>query len=230
MVKNPGNKGAGAVESDEDYSERRKYLRADLPLKARFLTKGGQERACIVSNISAGGAMLRAKHPPAKGSKVVLYIDQLGRFEGTVIRSADKVFVITYTKRRAKAAKIADDLTQVVNRGHRATDRRNSPRIQQDAPAVVHLEDGRSAQCAILDISLTGASIEISPRPPLGSHLVLGRMTAKVVRRHEKGIGIVFTGAAERMDDVITEASRVEPEPETGPGIAPTFGKKSAPA
>ncbi len=228
MVKNPGNKSGDAVNAAEDYSERRKYFRADLPLKARFLTKDGQERACIVSNISAGGAMVRTKHPPTKGSKVVLYIDQLGRFEGTVIRSGDNVFAITYAKRRAKAAKVADDLTQVMNRGQRVTDRRNSPRIQQDAPAIIHLEDGRSAQCAILDISLTGASIEISPRPPLGAQLVLGRMTAKVVRRHEKGIGVVFTGAAERMDDVIADASRVEPEPETGPNVAPPFGKKSA--
>ncbi len=230
MVKNPSEIAGDVENTPEDYSDRRKYFRADLPLKARFLTKDGQERGCIVSNISAGGAMLRAKHPPAAGSKVVLYVDQLGRFEGKVIRSGDKVFAITYTKRRAKAAKIADNLTQVMNRGQRDTDRRNSPRIQQDAPAMVQLEDGRTAQCAILDISLTGASIEISPRPPLGSHLVLGRMTAKVVRRHEKGIGVVFTGPAERMDDVIAEASLVEPEPETGPDVAPTFGKKSAPA
>ena len=228
MVKNPDNKGSTAQDEAEDYSDRRKYFRADLPLKARYLTKEGREHPCVISNISAGGAMLRAKSPPPKGAKIVLYIDQLGRFEGTVIRSADKIFAINYTKRRAKAAKIADDLTQVINRGQRATDRRNSPRIQQDAPAIIHLEDGRSTQCAILDISLTGASIEISPRPPLGSHLVLGRMTAKVVRRHEKGIGVVFTGAAERMDDVIAEASVVEPEPDPGPGVAPTFGKKSA--
>lgn len=228
MVKNP-NKRAGSVEVEpEDFSDRRKYFRADLPLKARFLTKNGRERACVVSNISAGGAMLRAKRPPAVGSKVVLYIDQLGRFEGKVIRSSDQAFVITYPKRRAKAAKVADDLTQVVNRGQRSTDRRNAPRIQQDAPAIVHLEDGRTANCAILDISLTGASIEISPRPPLGAHLILGRMTAKVVRRHEKGIGVVFTGAADRMDDVIAEASCIEPETEPAPDLPRTFGKKSA--
>ncbi len=170
--------------------------------------------------------MLRAKFPPAAGMKVVLYIDQLGRFECTVVRSGEKSFAITFGKRRAKAAKVADDLTQIVNHGRRLTDRRGSPRIQHDAPAHVQLEDGRTANCAILDISLTGASIEISPRPPLGARLILGRMTAKVVRRHENGVGVVFTGSADRMDDVMEEASTIEPSPDIGPGIAPSFGKK----
>lgn len=220
---------ASAANKRVGQHDRRRHLRANLPLKASFLNDHGVEQACLVVNISAGGALVRTKNPPPFGKTVVLYVDQLGRFEGRVIRSGSASFAVSYEKRRERTARTADDLTELVNKGRRSRDRRSGPRIRQNAPAVVHFEDGRTEQCAILDISLTGASIEISPRPPLGTHLILGRMTAKVVRRHEKGVGVVFTGGAKRMDDVVAGASAVgvDAPPPSGAAVARAFGKKA---
>jgi len=223
MIKNKND--TEPHDAPEDYSDRRKHFRVNLPLKARFLNEAGEEYACLVSNISAGGAMLRTKHPPGFGKAIVLYVDDLGRFEGKVIRAGANSFVISYEKRRNKSAKTADGLTKIMNQGRRSFDRRKMPRIQHDAPAIVYFEDGRAGQCAILDISLTGASIEISPRPPLGAKLILGRMTAKVVRRHEKGVGVVFTGAAQRMEEVIADASVGDARADAGAPFADDFGK-----
>lgn len=224
----PAGEEASAGLEAEDDADRRRHHRVDLPLRARFLTESGDERAGVVLNISAGGAMVRAKFPPAFGQNVILYIDQIGRVEGKVVRSSNNCFAVSYPKRRQKHAKIADNLTSALNTRRRGADRRNNPRIRQDTPATVYLEDGRELQCSILDISLTGASLDISPRPPLGMHLILGRMTAKVVRRHEKGVGIVFTGAAERMDEVVEKTTAPEPFDPSGPGLAQPFGKKGA--
>lgn len=210
----------------DPHDDRRKHLRVETPLKARFLNDAGEEHTCLVMNISAGGAMMRTKNPPPFGSVVVLYIDRLGRFEGRVIRSGANSFAVNYEKKRAKNAKTADGLTEVLNKGSRSHDRRASPRVKHDAPAKVFFEDGRSDECSILDISLTGASIAISPRPPLGTRLILGRMTAKVVRRHEKGVGVVFTGSAERMSEVIAETTETTTEPVPGTTVAKPFGKK----
>lgn len=215
------------TENDED---RRKYRRVAMPLKARFLTESGAERSCLVVNISAGGALLRAKKVPEEDDNVVLYIDQIGRFEARVIRSGYMSFAVSYERKRKKNAKTADNLTKALNVGQRETNRRKTPRIEQNKPAIIEFEDGRTQDCAILDISLTGASIEISPRPPLGTHIALGRMTAKVVRRHEKGIGVVFTGANEKMEEVLESTVVAEPEPNTGAQVAPSFGKKGASA
>lgn len=223
---NPPKDNNAEQNAPESGADRRLHKRVELPLKARFLTEKGDERAAVVLNISAGGAILRAKFPPAFGQSVVLYIDQIGRVEAKVVRSSPDSFAVSYRKRRAKHAKIADNLTTALHNRRRGADRRNSPRVGHDAPATVYLEDGTQLQCSILDISLTGASIEISPRPPLGMHLILGRMTAKVVRRHEKGVGIVFTGAAERMDEVIADAAVEDPFDTTGAGFAQSFGKK----
>ena len=210
----------------DPYEDRRKFLRVDAPLKGRFLTESGDERPCLVVNISVGGALIRAKRLPREGEKVVLYIDQVGRFESRVIRAGESSFAVTYERKRDKNTRTADNLIKAVNLGQRSTNRRKAPRIEQNAPAIVQLEDGRTQKCAILDISLTGASIEINPRPPLGTILVLGRMTAKVVRRHEKGIGVVFTGSSDRMEEVIEETTVVEATDESGAPLATAFGKK----
>ena len=219
---NPAADAASASSLAPD--ERRKHLRVALSLKARVLRAAGGEEPCLVINISAGGALLKAKNPPDVGEDVVLYIDEVGRFEGHVIRASKHAFAVDYRTRRAKSRRTADSLTYVLNAGGRRLDRRASPRIRHDAPATVTLESGERIACAILDISLTGASIEIEPRPALGAHISVGKMAAKVVRRHEKGVGVVFTGPAARMDDVISQAS--DPTPASGADVARGFGKK----
>lgn len=207
--------------------EQRKHKRLSTKLKARYLDQEGREKPCIIVNVSAGGALLRAKAPPAQGEKIILYIDQVGRFEASVIRTTGQEFAVSYETKRTKNARTADNLTKIVNKSRQGTDRRKTPRIEQNETAVIYMEDGTARDCSIMDISLTGASLEIAPRPPLGSHVILGRMTAKVVRRHDKGVSVIFVGAAERMEDVIAETAVQEPQDAVGAPFAPKFGKKS---
>ncbi|MGE0410264.1 MAG: PilZ domain-containing protein [Amphiplicatus sp.] len=216
----------------EEDADRRRHVRVDMRLKARFLTSDGVERPCIVANISAGGALLRAVSPPAENEKVVLYVDEVGRFEGKVVRSGKHTFAIDYRSRRAKMQRTADALTVTLNnqqqriRGQRL-DRRSPLRIKpDDAPAFVIFENGTSQSCSILDISLTGASIEIDPRPPLGAQITIGKMSAKVVRRHERGVGVVFSGPAARLDDALNEATAAAPASDHGANFAGSFGRK----
>lgn len=225
---NPGRPNTNTpTAAADDGVDRRKFGRVKLPLKARFLDEHQTEQTCTVLNISAGGALMRAKNPPAFGNSVILYIDQLGRFVGKVTRAEKDLFAVSYERRRVKSAQTADDLTQLINRGARVHERRNAPRIRQDSPARIIFEDGKIADCAILDISLTGASIAISPRPPLGARLIVGRMTAKVVRRHEQGVGVVFLGASEKLEQIMTDIAAIEPTNELGAPVAKPFGKKS---
>lgn len=218
-----------------DIIERRMHARADVPIKARFLSESGEERPCLVTNVSAGGALLRAAAPPKEGENVVLYIDDVGRFEGRVIRSVGSEFAVDYRGRRSKSKRTADALTVVLNHKPRASDRRASPRIKTEARAVVRLEDGEMVPCSILDISLTGAAIEIHPRPPLGSIVTLGKMQAKVVRRHEKGVGVVFSGPARKMEDAIIQTAGDPSQfqevsgASDGAPVASPFGKKPFP-
>ncbi|HXI87773.1 MAG TPA: PilZ domain-containing protein [Parvularculaceae bacterium] len=213
--------------ASEDPIERRRHNRVDLRLKARFLTHDGVERPCLIINISAGGAFCRAVSPPPENEPVVLYVDQVGRFEGKVVRSGRHSFAVDYRGRRAKSNRTADAITLALH-GEHSGHRKAAPRIKQDAPAFIVFESGETQPCAILDISLTGASIEIDPRPPLGARITLGKMAAKVVRRHEKGVGVVFSGPAKRMEDAIDQATGVIDVAEPGANIAGSFGRKGA--
>lgn len=210
-------------DADLDGSERRRHVRIELPLKARFLTADGVEQNCIVVNISAGGALFKAKTPPPESCTVVIYIDQVGRFEGRVVRSGRHSFAVDYRTKRGRAVKTADALMEVMNARGPRHDRRLAPRIRHESHAVVVLDSGVAIPCSILDISLTGASIEIEPRPALGTTLTLGKMAAKVVRRHDKGVGVVFSGPAHRMEDAIDSVAAPE---EDGANLARSFGRR----
>lgn len=217
-------------EPASDGAERRRHVRVETPLRARFLDAEGNEHPCLVVNISAGGALLRAKAPPRESETIVLYVDEIGRFEGRVVRSGKHSFAVDYRGRRSKTARTADALTLTINQPKGdGPEQRKSLRIKQDAPALVTLENGDQVPCSIIDISLTGASIEIDPRPPLGSKLTLGKTSAKVVRRHEKGVGVIFSGPATRLEDAIKGTTKERTSETPGAGgadLASSFGRK----
>ncbi|MGF1545510.1 MAG: PilZ domain-containing protein [Parvularculaceae bacterium] len=161
-----------------DPSERRRHLRVPIGSKARVLTPDGNERPCLVVNASAGGALLKAKEPPSPGERVVVYIDEIGRFEGRVVRASRHSFAVDYRSRRGKLQRTADALIEAVNNKGRKPDRRGTPRIRQNQNATVVLDSGETVECTMLDISLTGASIAIDPRPRLGELVTVGKMKA----------------------------------------------------
>ncbi|MEM9495986.1 MAG: PilZ domain-containing protein [Pseudomonadota bacterium] len=222
----------------EKSEDRRRYVRVSIPLKARFLAESGEEHPCVVDNISAGGAWLQTKTPPQSDETVVVYVDELGRFEGKVVRADETGFAIAYEQKRSRAKKTADHLTRLINMPRIEVELRNAPRIRQDAPATVYFEDGSQSDCRILDISLIGASIEISAPPSVGANLILGKMAGKIVRHHDTGAAIVFTGPARRTDETLALAADRHPQPLTAPArrrtpmggapLAQSPGKKSA--
>lgn len=225
--------GAQHTAREDGHEDRRRHARANYRLKARYLGPDGAERPCVVINVSAGGAMVRAKITPNIGDQVILYIDSIGRFEGEVVRAGRFAFAVHYSSRRAKTQRTADALIRVLNRGQRKNDRRLTPRIDLDRSVMVTHEDGSRIECSILDISLTGASIKIEPTPALGTEMIVGRMKARVVRRHEMGVGVIFLGSTRFMDDVMEKAAGGtddSPTPEKGKSgtmIASTFGRKT---
>ncbi len=226
MSQKSSDRPTHAVAPEIDPKERRRYSRIRLDTKARVLDTDGGEHACLVVNISAGGVLLKTKNPPPQNARVVVYIDEIGRFEGRVVRAGKHSFAVDYRSRRGKTQRTADALIEAANNQGRRMDRRASPRMRQSANAPVRLESGVLAECAILDISLTGASIAIDPRPRLGEHITVGKMKAKVVRRHDQGVGVVFVGPASQIEDVFDESGIGDPDDAAGAKFARSFGKK----
>lgn len=170
----------------------RKYRRIALPAKARFLLPDGTEQPGRIINISAGGAFVRARPGTTKGDRILLYIHKLGRFEANAVRIERGGFAVSFIGKKRRFKRTADTLIWLLNDGERALNRRGAERVHQDKPATAILAGGERKPCRILDISVTGASVSLEPKPSVGEPITIGRMKGFVVRHHETGFGVEF--------------------------------------
>lgn len=174
--------------------DRRLYRRVPILLVGRFMREDKQEFPCQVVNMSAGGMALLSPVPCEENERIVAYLDNFGRIEGRISRCFEGGFAMRITASAFRREKIANLLTWIVNRDSLGlADERNHDRIppkRQQSKLI--LPNGETFDCLVLDVSLSGASIAITHRPPLGTLVVLGRMRGHVVRHHEKGVAIKF--------------------------------------
>jgi len=181
--------------------ERRTYERIPIGYTSRCLMPDGGEYEGRVSNISACGCFIEldafATRPDPR-QRVVAYVDKLGRFEGTVVRSEDEGFALELDMTPPKRERFAATLAKVANGDQAALEEiRRHPRVDvADKPTVIKLANGSTASCRIIDMSLSGASVETHLRPTLGVYIDLGRMRGRVVRHHENGFAVEFAEVA----------------------------------
>jgi hypothetical protein len=108
--------------------------------------------------------------------------------------SDDKTFAMTILATDHKKDKLAGQLAWLANRQKHGLpeDRRHERIAPRNPVSVLHLMDGRQYECRIIDLSLSGAAIEIDVKPALGAQVVLGTMRGEVVRHFDEGVAIEF--------------------------------------
>ena len=148
---------------------------------------------CIVTNLCAGGAGMWCADAPPPDTAVVLYIDGFGRFPATVTHSSNDEMGVQFQNPEAGRRQLEDSLAAFVQAGMKTVTRlRRSARAIVASPLDHFIAaDGQHA-CEVLDISLQGASLKTSQRPPIGAVVHLGRTRSWVVRHHDAGIGVQF--------------------------------------
>ena len=177
-------------------SDRRRYKRIRLSLLGRFMRANKDEFPCRLVDISIGGARVSANVDVDANERIVVYFDELGGLEGTVVRKFDDGFAIDFSISHRKRQKLAAQLTWLLNRHEivPAEQRRDGhDRITiEPRPIQIVFADGTEIERNAIDVSISGASIESQERPPLGSSIVVGRLRAQVVRHHSRGFGVEF--------------------------------------
>ena len=100
-----------------------------------------------------------------------------------------------------KRDKMAAQLTWLANKDilNLPEDRRHERVVPDNRHSTVVLDDGRRYNCKIIDISLSGAAIELAVRPAMGTPVTLGRMRARVIRHFQDGVAVEFVSAQEMM-------------------------------
>jgi hypothetical protein len=180
----------------QQYSEpdRRRYQRVQLSLLGRCMMPDQRECPCQVSEISPGDVSIVSPFSGDVGERVIAYVDNIGRVEGVILQKTDQGFVMSISASQRKRDKLADTLTWLANRNVLSLDedRRHLRRTPKRSEATIVLADGTSHAVRVIDMSLSGAALATSLRPPIGSPVRLGRLGARVVRHFDDGIGIEF--------------------------------------
>ena len=174
--------------------ERRRHQRVKVVLPGRYMLEDRREYPCLTVDISPGGVAFAALAKGRIGERVVAYLNQIGRVEGTVTRHFDQGFAIQMKLPVLKREKLADQLTWLANRQAlgMAEDRRHERIIPRFAHATLKMPDGQEYLAKLIDVSLSGAALAVAAQPPIGSAVVVGETPAQIVRHFEGGIAVEF--------------------------------------
>lgn len=175
--------------------DRRRFKRVSLRLLGRFMRADTREYPCQLVNMSPGDMAILSPIAAELGERIVVYVDHVGRIEGEVVRIFKGGFALMIHAGAYKREKLANQLTWLINREHfdSAEERTHERVVPKKALAKLVFANGDAQDCRVLDVSLSGASVAINPKPEIGTEVVLGLMRGQVVRHHDQGIGIRFS-------------------------------------
>lgn len=174
--------------------ERRRHSRVAVSLLGRYMLEDRQEFPCQTRDMSPGGMLLSAPFPGRIGERVVVYLDDIGRIEGRVVRMVSGGFAMTIASTQRKRDKLASQLTWLANRSILGLpeDRRHERIVPRAQLVVAKLDDGREITCRLIDISISGAAMTCDVRLEKGMELMVGSTPARIVRATDGGIAVEF--------------------------------------
>jgi hypothetical protein len=190
---------------------KRAHPRLETRLLARYLLPNGHEAKGVVTDVSLGGIALAASEPGKIGETVILYIDDIGRVEGTIVRLLKEGFALKLGGTAWVTERVGRRLQELHAKetaSRTGPERRKEPRVEVAAAlaegSALDTPDGG----AIVDLSLSGAHLKlIGPRPPIGAIIPIGPLHGRVVRHSTVGVAVEFVngGGTETLTDRIAQ-------------------------
>jgi hypothetical protein len=207
---------------DTSFKERRRHPRSHLKLQGRYMLSDGSEFPCETVDVSPGGIAIRGLKAGQLGERVVVYIEDLGRIEGAVLRSASGWFTVEIRAPSKKLERLAETIAWLVkNKEEGLANRRNRRRIDAaDEPILLRTVDGATFAARLIDVSTTGAAVLVDIALPIGAHVSIDDKPASVSRRFPGGVAVTFRETApERVREILTLAEQgMTREPACSPG------------
>jgi hypothetical protein len=153
-----------------------------------------QVYACRTQSVSAAAIAMTAPVTGEVGERLTARFDGLGIVRGYVERQTADGFVFKITASDQNRIKLAAKILWLKQKHARQqSDKREHRRFQPiDPRSILGLGDGAVTKCFVIDLSSGGAAISASFKPEVGTKLVLGRVSAHVVRHLEVGFAVEF--------------------------------------
>jgi hypothetical protein len=156
--------------------------------------------SCRLVDISISGANLSSATKLQVGERLIVYLMHLGGLEGTVVRDYPGGFAMTIDATQRKRDKLAVQIPRLAAQPNlNESEERQYPRLPAKDLSILVLPDGSTLNVPLQDVSLSGASVITSARPPIGTEVTVGSQSGTVVRHHDEGIGVEF--ANHRFED-----------------------------
>lgn len=174
--------------------DRRRHQRVKLSFLGRYMLADQQEHACQTLDISPGGLALIAPHTGAIGERVICYLDQFGRIEGSITRHLDGGFALAFNVPTGKREKLADKLTWHANREALGVPegRQHQRIIPLNRSSTLQLADKRQFPIALIDVSVSGAAFHCATNLAPGTLVTVGSRPSRVTRQIERGLAVQF--------------------------------------
>jgi hypothetical protein len=180
--------------------QQRSFQRVTVNVEGRLMLASHEEYGCSAIDMSPGDVRFTCVGRPRVNERVIAYLDHLGRLEGNVMSLSDDGFVMSINATERKREKLAAQLTWIANKHELGLpeDRRHDRLTPRNTLSEISLEDGTHYACRIMDLSLSGAAVDVEVRPPLGTPVRLGTMRGRVVRHFVEGVAIEFNSVQSR--------------------------------
>ncbi|WP_232629047.1 PilZ domain-containing protein [Methylobacterium sp. Leaf118] len=174
--------------------DKRRHQRVRTELLGRYMLSDRREYPCQTVDMSPGGVRVTCAVLGTIGERVVLYLEQIGRLEGVIVRHPPAGFAIQLNATPRKREKIASQLMWLANRESLGLpEGRTHERLVPVKPGVeIRLENGRIIPARVIDISMSGVALATATAPPIGASVMVGSTPSRVVRYFEGGIGAQF--------------------------------------
>ncbi len=183
------------------YAQLPQFQRVKVSMLGRYMPVRPARVPCQVRNVARRRPRHRAESPasPARRSSPISITSAASKGDVTEVIEGGFEMGIAATSR--KRDKMAAQLTWLANKDllNLPEDRRHERVVPDNRHSTVVLDDGRRYNCKIIDISLSGAAIELAVRPAMGTPVTLGRMRARVVRHFGDGVAVEFVSAQEML-------------------------------
>lgn len=169
-------------------------------LSGRLMLPGHDEYDCTATEMTVDTATFSCFARARRDDRIVAYLQHLGRIEGQVLSFTPDGFTISLVTTERKREKLAAQLEWIGKRQEMGLpeDRRHDRLTPRHTLAELYLEDGDIMPCRIIDLSLSGAAVEMELRPAKGTNVRLGNMNGRVVRHFMEGVAIEFDSIQSR--------------------------------
>jgi hypothetical protein len=180
---------------DIDLHERRVDVRVRLSLPGRYNLGDCQDYPCWTLDVSPSGLALLGIEPGRVGDRVIAYINQLGRMEGTVARHFGACFGVKLIAPSLKREKLKEQIAWLAAyRNGKPSQRRFERIAPYNRRSTMRTADGGEFVAVVNDIAQSGAALKVDAAPQVGSQVTIGRTSARVVRHLQDGVAVEFIG------------------------------------